>query len=72
MPDLFDKRLLFVTGKGGVGKSTISIALGMAAAERGLRTIVCEVSSQENASRVFKKGEVGFNEVQVADNLWAI
>ena len=72
MPDLFDKRLLFVTGKGGVGKSTISIALGMAAAERGLRTIVCEVSSQENASRVFKKGEVGFNEVQVAENLWAI
>ena len=72
VPDLFDKRLLFVTGKGGVGKSTISIALGMAAAERGLRTIVCEVSSQENASRVFKKGEVGFNEVQVAENLWAI
>jgi anion-transporting ArsA/GET3 family ATPase len=72
VPDLFDKRLLFVTGKGGVGKSTVSIALGLAAAERGLRTIVCEVASQENASRVFKKGEVGFNEVEVAENLWAI
>lgn len=72
MPDLFSKRLLFVTGKGGVGKSTVSIALGLAAAERGLRAIVCEVASQENASRVFKKGEVGFNEVEVAENLWAI
>ena len=72
MPDLLDKRLVFVTGKGGVGKSTISIALGLAAAERGKRAIVCEVSSQENASRVFKKGEVGFNEVKVAENLWAI
>ncbi|MGH2955950.1 MAG: ArsA family ATPase [Solirubrobacterales bacterium] len=72
MPDLLDKRLVFVTGKGGVGKSTISIALGLAAAARGKRTIVCEVSSQENASRVFKKGEVGFHEVEVADNLWAI
>jgi anion-transporting ArsA/GET3 family ATPase len=72
VPDLFEKRLVFVTGKGGVGKSTISIALGLAAAERGLRTIVCEVASQENASRVFKKGEVGFHEVEVADNLWAI
>lgn len=72
MPDLFDKRLVFVTGKGGVGKSTVSIALGLAAAERGKRTIVCEVASQENASRVFRKGEVGFHEVAVADNLWAI
>ena len=72
MPELLDKRLVFVTGKGGVGKSTVSIALGLAAAARGKRTIVCEVSSQENASRVFKKGEVGFNEVEVADNLWAI
>ena len=72
MPDLLDKRLVFVTGKGGVGKSTVSIALGLAAARAGKRTIVCEVSSQENASRVFHKGAVGFNEVRVAENLWAI
>ena len=72
MPDLLDKRLVFVTGKGGVGKSTVSISLGLAAAAQGKRTIVCEVASQENASRVFKKGEVGFNEVEVAENLWAI
>jgi len=72
MPDLLDKRLIFVTGKGGVGKSTVSIALGLASARRGKRTIVCEVSSQENASRVFRKGAVGFNEVEVTQNLWAI
>jgi anion-transporting ArsA/GET3 family ATPase len=72
VPDLFDKRLVFVTGKGGVGKSTVSFAMGVAAAKQGKRTIVCEVSSQENASKVFKKGEVGFNEVEVAENLWAI
>ena len=72
MPELLDKRLVFVTGKGGVGKTTVSIALGIAAAKRGKRTIVCEVASQETASRVFKKGEVGFHEVQVSENLWAI
>ena len=72
VPELLDKKLVFVTGKGGVGKSTVSLSLGLAAAARGKRTIVCEVSSQENASRVFQKGEVGFNEVQVTDNLWAI
>ena len=72
MPDLFDKRLVFVTGKGGVGKSTVSIALGLAAARMGKRTIVCEVSAQEKASSVFKVGAIGFNEVKVDDNLWAI
>ena len=70
--ELLDKRLVFVTGKGGVGKSTISVALGIAAAARGRRTIVCEVSSQETASRLFKRGEVGFHEVQLAENLWTI
>jgi anion-transporting ArsA/GET3 family ATPase len=72
MPELFDKRLVFVTGKGGVGKSTIAIALGIAAAKRGKRTIVCEVGGQETASRVFRRAEIGFHEVEVAENLWAI
>jgi anion-transporting ArsA/GET3 family ATPase len=72
VPELLDKRLVFVTGKGGVGKSTISIALGLAAAARGKRTIVCEVAGQETASRVFHRAEVGFHEVEVSDNLWAI
>src|SRR3954464_4909561 len=72
MPDLLDKRLVFVTGKGGVGKSTISVALGLAAANRGKRTIVCEIGGQETASRVFRRAEIGFHEVEVAENLWAI
>ena len=45
--DLFDRRLVFVTGKGGVGKSTVATALGLLAARRGLRTIVVELQSQE-------------------------
>ena len=72
MRDLLDKRLVVVTGKGGVGKSTVALALGLAAAERGKRAIVCEVASQENLSRVFHRAEVGFHEVEMADNLWAI
>jgi anion-transporting ArsA/GET3 family ATPase len=72
MPEILDKRLLFVTGKGGVGKSTIAISLGLAAAARGKRTIVCEIGSQENASRFFKRAEVGFHEVELEENLWTI
>ncbi len=72
VPELLDKRLVIVTGKGGVGKSTVALALGLAAAQQGRRTIVCEVSSQEHTSRVFHRAEVGFHEVEMADNLWAI
>lgn len=72
IPDLLDKRLVFVTGKGGVGKTTVAVALGLRAAAAGKRTIVCEVSSQENASRFFDHTEVGFHEVEMGENLWAI
>ena len=72
IPELLDKRLVFVTGKGGVGKTTIAVALGLRAAAEGKRTIVCEVSSQENASRLFDHAEVGFHEVEMAENLWSI
>ena len=72
VPELLDKRLVIVTGKGGVGKSTVALALGLAAAAEGRRTIVCEVSSQEHTSRVFHRAEVGFHEVEMAENLWAI
>jgi energy-coupling factor transporter ATP-binding protein EcfA2 len=69
---LLDKRLVVVTGKGGVGKSTVALALALAAAEQGKRTIIAEVSAQEQLSRVFHRAEVGFHEVEMADNLWAI
>jgi anion-transporting ArsA/GET3 family ATPase len=72
LPDLLDKRLVFVTGKGGVGKTTVAVALGLRAAAAGKRTIVCEVSSQENASRIFDHTKVGFHEVEMEENLWSI
>jgi anion-transporting ArsA/GET3 family ATPase len=49
-PALFDRRLLVVTGKGGVGKSTISAALALIAAGRGRRVLVCEVNAQERVA----------------------
>jgi anion-transporting ArsA/GET3 family ATPase len=72
IPELLDKRLVFVTGKGGVGKTTVAVALGLRAAQEGKRTIVCEVSSQETTSKIFDHTEVGFHEVEMEENLWSI
>ncbi|MGO9247963.1 MAG: ArsA family ATPase [Solirubrobacteraceae bacterium] len=52
-PSLLQRRLLVVTGKGGVGKTTIAAALGLAAAERGLRTIVVELGDQRRLPGLF-------------------
>jgi anion-transporting ArsA/GET3 family ATPase len=69
---LLDRRLVFVTGKGGVGKSTVATALGMLAARRGLRTIVAELSSQERVQRAFDRQVKPFKEIQLAPSLFTI
>ena len=46
MASLLDRKLLVLTGKGGVGKTTVSTALALIAADRGLRTIVVEMGEQ--------------------------
>ena len=70
--DYLNKRVIFVTGKGGVGKSTVAIAMGIRSALEGKRTIVVEVASTENTSRIFRQEEVGYKEIEVANDLWAI
>jgi anion-transporting ArsA/GET3 family ATPase len=53
MQSLLDRKLLLVTGKGGVGKSTVAAALGLAAARSGRRTIVVEVGQESRMPEFF-------------------
>jgi anion-transporting ArsA/GET3 family ATPase len=56
-----------VTGKGGVGKTTVAAALGLVAARRGLRTIVAEVARRDDVSRAL--GGEGIQEEELAPGL---
>jgi anion-transporting ArsA/GET3 family ATPase len=70
---LFDRGLLIVTGKGGVGKSTVAAALGMASAGLGRRTLLVEVASQERMSRLFdQRTPIGYHVTPVYPGLDAL
>ena len=47
---LLDRRLLIVAGKGGVGKTTVSCALALVAAQAGKRTLLAEVDGAGRAA----------------------
>jgi anion-transporting ArsA/GET3 family ATPase len=72
MPGLLDKRLWIVSGKGGVGKSTISAALALRSARAGRRTLVCEVNTQERISRLLERPLAGPEVKLLEENLWAV
>jgi anion-transporting ArsA/GET3 family ATPase len=72
MTGLLDRKLLFVTGKGGVGKSTIAASLGLLAAEQGKRTLVCEVDAKGNLADFYEAGETTFAARELQPNLWAM
>jgi anion-transporting ArsA/GET3 family ATPase len=71
MRELLTKPLLVVTGKGGVGKSTVAAALGMAAAARGRRTIVAEVAARDDISRALADADVPEGQTFVERDLGA-
>jgi anion-transporting ArsA/GET3 family ATPase len=67
-----DRRLLFVTGKGGVGKSTVTAAMALLAAEHGKRVLLVEVDSKGNLTALFEHAPVGFQPVEVHPGVHAM
>ncbi len=73
MTAIFNKPLVLVTGKGGVGKSTVAAALGVATADSGLKTLVCEVGAQSRIARLLDASPVPLGQEQeVRPGLWTV
>jgi anion-transporting ArsA/GET3 family ATPase len=69
-PPVLGRQLVFVTGKGGVGKTTVAAALGLAAAARGRQAIVCELGGQAHLARTFgRTPPAGGTELRLAPRL---
>jgi anion-transporting ArsA/GET3 family ATPase len=70
--NLLDRQLLFITGKGGVGKSTISAALAWLGATTGKRTLAVEVDRKGNLTDFFEHEPVGYRPALVQHGLHAL
>jgi arsenite-transporting ATPase len=69
--DLLDRRILFVGGKGGVGKTTTAAALGLQAAGRGRRCLVVSMDPAHSLGDIFEQ-PIGNREIALAEGLWGL
>lgn len=71
-PDLLERRVVIVLGKGGVGKSVVSAALGLKAARAGKRVVIAELNGAESMATLFDRTAVGYTGGKLTENLSAI
>lgn len=69
---LFDKQLVIIAGKGGVGRTTVAAAMALASAHKGKRVLLAQTKSKERLSSLFGSGPVGAELVRLRDRLWAV
>jgi anion-transporting ArsA/GET3 family ATPase len=72
LPALESRRFLFVTGKGGVGKTTVSGALALAFAARGKRVLVAMCNTKERLSAILGTKPIGDEVAPVTKGVWAV
>jgi anion-transporting ArsA/GET3 family ATPase len=72
MSTLADKRFVIVTGKGGVGKTTLCAAEASALAAQGKRVLIAMCNAKERMSSLFGSAPIGPEVTAVADRVWAV
>ena len=68
---LFEHHLIFVGGKGGVGKTTTAASLGLAAAEQGRTTLLVSTDPAHSLGDIFER-RIGNQETSLAERLWGL
>ncbi|MGH7295562.1 MAG: ArsA family ATPase [Polyangiaceae bacterium] len=68
--DLFSRRLIIQSGKGGTGKTTISAALAVLAASRGKRVLLVELDTHDRFAGLFgQKEPLGYEVRRLCDGV---
>ncbi|MCA1841284.1 MAG: ArsA family ATPase [Actinomycetota bacterium] len=69
---ILDRRLLIISGKGGVGKTTLAAALGIVGARRGKRVLIAEVEGKHSLSSLFDVPPLSPEPSRLADNIFGM
>ena len=69
---MLDKRLVIVSGKGGVGKSAVTSGLGLLAQRNGLRVLAVEMEAGGGLAAHFGTGPLDFEPREVRPGLHAM
>ena len=65
-------RLIIIGGKGGVGRTTVAAALGLALARRGHRTLVAHVRARQPLAALYGCERIDEEIRAVTPDLWAV
>lgn len=69
---ILNRRLLIISGKGGVGKTTIAAALGVMAARHDLRVLVAEIEGKNALSSLLAAPPLTTEPRELRPGLWAM
>lgn len=70
--EFLEPRVLIVSGKGGVGKTTVAAALALVAARRGRTVCIAEVDRKGSLPRLFSSRDIGYQPAEMAPGVWGM
>src|SRR5919199_6989784 len=72
LDEFFSPRVLIVSGKGGVGKTTVTAALALSAARTGRKVCVVEIEQKGSVTNIFGRPAAGYEPSEIFPDVWAI
>lgn len=72
LSELLSRSLVLLSGKGGVGKTTVAISLALLAAKKNKRVLIVEMNSTDRIATYFGEKPIGHNETIISPNVSVI
>ncbi|MPZ90997.1 MAG: P-loop NTPase [Actinobacteria bacterium] len=70
--EFLDPKILIVSGKGGVGKTTVAAALALVAARHGRKVCMAEIDRKGTLPKLFGGGEVTYEPRELSPGVWGL